>query len=61
MSWKSECRYMPAPIRVDIEIEGTQPLYQCYAEVDRSHFASNRNDCEGQGKLENLLGYDLVH
>jgi len=22
MSWKSECRYMPAPIRVDFEIDG---------------------------------------
>jgi len=38
----------------------TQPLYQCFAEADHSHFASNRSDCEGQGKNENLLGYDLV-
>jgi hypothetical protein len=38
---------------------GTQPLYQCYAEADHSHFASNRSDCEGQGKMEDLLGYDL--
>jgi hypothetical protein len=38
----------------------TQPLYQCYAEPDHSHFASNRSDCEGQGKNERLLGYDLI-
>jgi hypothetical protein len=38
----------------------SQPLYQCYAEADQSHFASNRSDCEGLGKNEQLLGYDLI-
>jgi hypothetical protein len=38
----------------------TQPLYRCHAEQDRAHFESNRSDCEGQGKNERLLGYDLV-
>jgi hypothetical protein len=38
----------------------TQPLYQGYAEQDHAHFASTRSDCEGQGKNEKLLGYDLV-
>ncbi len=38
----------------------TQPLYQCYADVDRSHFAANRTDCDGRGRMETLLGYDLV-
>jgi hypothetical protein len=38
----------------------TQPLYQCYADSEASHFASNRPDCEGKGRMEMLLGYDLV-
>ena len=38
----------------------TQPLYQCYSEPDHSHFASNRSDCERQGKNEKLIGYDLI-
>jgi hypothetical protein len=37
----------------------TQPLYRCYAEAERSHFAANRDDCNGMGKKETLLGYDL--
>lgn len=39
----------------------TQPLYQCYAAADHSHFASNHSDCEGQGSNERLLGYNLPH
>lgn len=40
---------------------GTQPLYQCCDEADHSHFASNREDCEGFGKNTALLGYTLMH
>ncbi len=39
---------------------GTQPLYQCYAETEHSHFAANSVDCDGMGQKELLLGYDLV-
>jgi hypothetical protein len=38
---------------------GTQPLYQCHAAGERTHFASNRPDCDGEGAMEQLLGYDL--
>jgi hypothetical protein len=38
----------------------TQPLYQCDGELENSHFASNRSDCDGQGKNDGLLGYDLI-
>ncbi|WP_174301622.1 hypothetical protein [Caulobacter sp. S45] len=38
----------------------TQPLYQCYAEAEHSDFAANRPDCDGEGRMEALLGYDLV-
>ena len=38
----------------------TQPLFQCYSEQERSHFASNKPDCEGLGRAEALLGYDLI-
>jgi hypothetical protein len=37
----------------------TQPLYRCYADSEKSHFAANRDDCNGMGKREALLGYDL--
>ncbi|HEV2677556.1 MAG TPA: hypothetical protein VGV37_23700 [Aliidongia sp.] len=39
---------------------GTQPLYQCYSDADHSHFAANQADCDGKGRMEALLGYDLV-
>jgi Ricin-type beta-trefoil lectin domain-like len=38
---------------------GTQPLYSCYSEADKSHFAANSEDCEHAGKMETLLGYVL--
>jgi hypothetical protein len=38
----------------------TQPLYQCYSDAEHSHFAANRPDCDGKGRMETLLGYDLV-
>jgi hypothetical protein len=38
----------------------TQPLYQCYSAAEHSHFAANRPDCDGKGRIETLLGYDLV-
>ena len=37
----------------------TQPLYRCYSDAEKSHFAANRDDCNGMGKKEALLGYDL--
>lgn len=37
----------------------TQPLYRCYSGSEKSHFASNRDDCDNLGKREALLGYDL--
>jgi hypothetical protein len=38
---------------------GAQPLYLCYSEAEKSHFAANSEDCDHAGKLEALLGYDL--
>lgn len=38
---------------------GTQPLYSCYSESEKSHFAANSEDCDHLGKQETLLGYDL--
>jgi hypothetical protein len=37
----------------------TQPLYRCYSDTEKSHFAANRDDCNAMGKREALLGYDL--
>ena len=37
----------------------TQPLYRCYSDAEKSHFAANKDDCNGMGKKEALLGYDL--
>jgi hypothetical protein len=36
-----------------------QPLYRCHPEAEKSHFATNREDCDRAGKMEALLGYDL--
>jgi hypothetical protein len=41
------------------EQPNTQPLYRCYSETEKSHFAANTEDCNGMGKREALLGYDL--
>jgi hypothetical protein len=38
---------------------GTQPLYSCYSETEKSHFAANTPDCDQLGKQEALLGYVL--
>jgi hypothetical protein len=38
----------------------TEPLYQCFSAGERSHFASNRRDCDGDGTMQRLLGYVLV-
>jgi hypothetical protein len=38
----------------------TQPLYRCYSDTEKSHFASNKDDCDNMGKREALLGYDLT-
>jgi Ricin-type beta-trefoil lectin domain len=38
---------------------GTQPLYSCYSEAEKSHFAANSEDCDHAGKRETLLGYVL--
>jgi hypothetical protein len=37
----------------------TQPLYRCYSDAEKSHFAANREDCGNSGKREALLGYIL--
>jgi hypothetical protein len=37
----------------------TQALYRCYSDTEKSHFAANKDDCNGMGKKEALLGYDL--
>jgi len=42
------------------EQPNTQPLYRCYSDTEKSHFASNNEDCNKMGKKEALLGYDLV-
>jgi hypothetical protein len=42
------------------EMPNTQPLYQCYSDADHSHFAANQPDCDGKGRMETMLGYDLV-
>lgn len=39
--------------------EQTISLYRCYNAQDKSHFASNEQDCERLGKMERLLGYAL--
>jgi hypothetical protein len=41
------------------EQPNTQPLYRCYSDSEKSHFAANKEDCNGMGKKEALLGYDL--
>jgi hypothetical protein len=38
---------------------GTQPLYSCSSESERSHFTANSPNCDHLGKHEGLLGYDL--
>jgi hypothetical protein len=37
----------------------TQPLYRCYSDTEKSHFAANRDDCNSMGEREALLCYDL--
>ena len=37
----------------------TQPLYRCYSDSQKSHFAAINEDCGQLGKREALLGYDL--
>lgn len=37
----------------------TQPLYRCYSDTEKSHFAANTEDCAHLGNKEALLGYDL--
>ena len=38
----------------------THPLHQCYSGTEHSHFAANKPGCDGAGRMETLLGYDLV-
>jgi hypothetical protein len=35
------------------------PFYRCYNAEDKSHLASNEQDCERFGKMERLLGYTV--
>jgi hypothetical protein len=37
----------------------TQPHYRCSSDAEKSHFASNREDCGQMGRREALLGYVL--
>jgi len=37
----------------------TQPLYRCYSDADKSHFAANDEDCDHMGNKKALLGYAL--
>jgi hypothetical protein len=37
----------------------TRPLYRCYSDAEKSHFASNKDDCGQMGRREALLGYVL--
>ena len=37
----------------------TEPLYRCYSDAEKSHFASNKEDCGQMGRREALLGYVL--
>jgi hypothetical protein len=37
----------------------TQPLYRCYSDAEKSHFAAIEESCNGMGRKEALLGYDL--
>jgi len=41
------------------EQPNSQPLYRCYSGAEKSHFAANNEGCNGMGKKEALLGYDL--
>jgi hypothetical protein len=41
------------------EVPDTRPLYRCYSDAEKSHFASNREDCQQMGRRESLLGYVL--
>jgi hypothetical protein len=42
------------------EEPGTVPVYRCYEEEARTHFASSAPDCEGLGIMEFVLGYGLA-
>ena len=42
------------------EQPGSVPVYRCYAEAAKTHFASSAADCEGLGEMEFLLGYGLA-
>jgi len=37
----------------------SQPLYRCYSDSEKAHFAANDDACKGMGRREALLGYDL--
>jgi hypothetical protein len=37
----------------------SQPLFRCYSDAEKSHFAANTEDCNHIGHREALLGYDL--
>jgi hypothetical protein len=37
----------------------TRPLYRCYADGDKSHFAANDAECGHMGEKKALIGYDL--
>jgi hypothetical protein len=39
----------------------TGPVYRCFSQSEKNHFASSQSDCEGKGTAEWLLGYALAH
>jgi hypothetical protein len=42
------------------EQPGTAPVYRCYEEEARTHFASSAPNCDGLGTMEFVLGYGLT-
>ncbi|RXH54142.1 hypothetical protein [Granulicella sibirica] len=56
---KGYTRLRSAGFVFSAEQPNTQPLYRCYSDSEKSHFAANQEDCNGMGKNEALLGYDL--
>lgn len=38
---------------------GTQAVYLCYSNAEASHFAALTSNCDGLGKMESIIGYDV--
>jgi hypothetical protein len=48
-----------AAFNPEFPLPSAQPLYRGYSDTEKSHFAANRDDCNGMGKREAFLGYGL--